>query len=175
MVLTIVRCTLNVNEPKSNRILVSEYNTFAFRTLLYTEPDYCKTFKLFEALKFQEKCLWVKIPPCTHTILKCQHFEFRPTENNGWIMPFCTRSPNRILFSREPYENLGMAIWFSFKWISMGCLMPSISKCCMIWGMLIFVGTTLQSVMNAKLSKHRFWHCHEDRLIKTIQTIPHNL
>ena len=59
MVLTIVRCTLNVNEPKSNRILVSEYNTFAFRPLLYwyTEPDYCKTFKLFEALKFQEKCL----------------------------------------------------------------------------------------------------------------------
>ena len=35
--------------------------------------------------------------------------------------------------------------------------------------------TTLQSMMNAKLSKHRFWHCHENGLIKTIQTIPHNL
>ena len=35
--------------------------------------------------------------------------------------------------------------------------------------------TTLQYVMNAKLSKHRFWHCHENGLIKTIQTIPHNL
>ena len=34
---------------------------------------------------------------------------------------------------------------------------------------------TLQSVMNAKLSKHRFWHCHENGLIKTIQTIPNNL
>ena len=34
--------------------------------------------------------------------------------------------------------------------------------------------TTLQSMMNAKLSKHRFWHCHENGLIKTIQTIPHN-
>ena len=34
--------------------------------------------------------------------------------------------------------------------------------------------TTLQSVMNTKLSKQRFWHCHENRLIKTIQTIPHN-
>ena len=33
--------------------------------------------------------------------------------------------------------------------------------------------TTLQFVMNAKLSKHRFWHCHENGLIKTIQTIPH--
>ena len=33
--------------------------------------------------------------------------------------------------------------------------------------------TTLQSVMNPKLSKHRFWHCHENGLIKTIQTIPH--
>ena len=37
------------------------------------------------------------------------------------------------------------------------------------------VATTLQSVMNAKLSKHRFWHCHENGLIKTIQTIPNNL
>ena len=35
--------------------------------------------------------------------------------------------------------------------------------------------TTLQYVMNAKFSKHRFWHCHENGLIKTIQTIPHNL
>ena len=30
-------------------------------------------------------------------------------------------------------------------------------------------------MMNANLSKQRFWHCHENRLIKTIQTIPHNL
>ena len=37
------------------------------------------------------------------------------------------------------------------------------------------VGTTLQSMMNAKLSLHGFWHCHENRLIKMIQTIPHNL
>ena len=29
--------------------------------------------------------------------------------------------------------------------------------------------------MNAKLSKHRFWHCHENGLIKTIQMIPHNI
>ena len=35
--------------------------------------------------------------------------------------------------------------------------------------------TTLQSVMNAKLSKHRFWPCHENGLVKTIHTIPHNL
>ena len=28
--------------------------------------------------------------------------------------------------------------------------------------------------MNGKLSKHGFWHCHENRLIKMIQTIPHN-
>ena len=37
------------------------------------------------------------------------------------------------------------------------------------------VSTTLQSIMNANLSQHRFWHCHENRLIKTIQAIPHNL
>ena len=35
--------------------------------------------------------------------------------------------------------------------------------------------TTFQSMINAKLSKQRFWHCHENGLIKTIQTIPHNL
>ena len=35
--------------------------------------------------------------------------------------------------------------------------------------------TTLQSKMNTKLSLHRFWPCHENGLIKTIQTIPHNL
>ena len=32
------------------------------------------------------------------------------------------------------------------------------------------VGTTLQSIMNAKLSKHGFWHCHENRHNKTIET-----
>ena len=30
-------------------------------------------------------------------------------------------------------------------------------------------------MMNAKLSQHRFWHCHENELIKTIQMITHNL
>ena len=35
--------------------------------------------------------------------------------------------------------------------------------------------TALQSMMNAKLSPHRFWPFHENGLVKTIQTIPHNL
>ena len=30
-------------------------------------------------------------------------------------------------------------------------------------------------MMNTQLSQQRFGHCHENRLIKTIQTIPHNL
>ena len=30
-------------------------------------------------------------------------------------------------------------------------------------------------MMNVKLSQQRFWHCYENGLIKTIQTIPHNL
>ena len=37
------------------------------------------------------------------------------------------------------------------------------------------VPTTLQSMMNAILSKQRFWHCHENGLVKTIQMISHNL
>ena len=40
---------------------------------------------------------------------------------------------------------------------------------------LIKLRTTLQSIMNAKFSKHGFWHCHENGPIKTIQMIPHNL
>ena len=37
------------------------------------------------------------------------------------------------------------------------------------------IQVTLQSKMNAKLSKHRFWLSLENGLIKMIQTIPHNL
>ena len=40
---------------------------------------------------------------------------------------------------------------------------------------VVFLLTTLQSIMNANLSQHRFWQCHENRLNKTIQTIPQNL
>ena len=47
---------------------------------------------------------------------------------------------------------------------------------CLIFEKLIpILITTLQSIMNAKLSKQRFWHCHENGLIKTNQTIPHKL
>ena len=34
--------------------------------------------------------------------------------------------------------------------------------------------STLQSMMNAKFSPHRFWPCLGNRLIKTILMIPHN-
>ena len=37
------------------------------------------------------------------------------------------------------------------------------------------VFTTLQSLMNVKLSKQKFQHCYENGLIKMIQTIPQNL
>ena len=30
-------------------------------------------------------------------------------------------------------------------------------------------------MMNVKLSQQRFRHCYENRLIKTFQTIPHNI
>ena len=46
-----------------------------------------------------------------------------------------------------------------------------------IWSEVLAGGgtTNLQSMMNAKLSLHRFWPSHENGLIKTIQTMPHNL
>ena len=37
------------------------------------------------------------------------------------------------------------------------------------------MSTTLQTILNAKLSQHRFWPCHVNELIKTILTIPHTL
>ena len=40
---------------------------------------------------------------------------------------------------------------------------------------LEYRATTLQSMMNAKHSPHRYWPCHENGLIKAIQTIPYNL
>ena len=40
---------------------------------------------------------------------------------------------------------------------------------------VILLSTTLQSMVKVKLSLHGFWHCHENGLIKTIPTIPHNL
>ena len=35
--------------------------------------------------------------------------------------------------------------------------------------------TLIQSMINARLSQQRFWRCHENGLVRAIQTIPHNL
>ena len=40
---------------------------------------------------------------------------------------------------------------------------------------IVEVSTTLQSLMDTKLSQQRFGPYHENGLIKTTQTIPHNL
>ena len=37
----------------------------------------------------------------------------------------------------------------------------------------VTLSTTLQSVMNSKLSQDRFWHYHEKRPIMSTQTIPY--
>ena len=37
------------------------------------------------------------------------------------------------------------------------------------------IGTTFPSLMNTKLTLHGVWHCHENGLNKTMQTITHNL
>ena len=48
--------------------------------------------------------------------------------------------------------------------------------CIQTWTLSNFYGiTTLQFIMKAKLSKQRFWHCHENGLMQTIQTIAHKL
>ena len=69
----------------------------------------------------------------------------------------------RMGYARVKQKMLPVSMWkCGFKLLSTYVLDRSIS-------------TTLQSMMNAKLSKYRFWHCYENGLIKTIQTIPHNL
>ena len=45
----------------------------------------------------------------------------------------------------------------------------------MFWIFFKMFVTTLKSMMIVKLSLHGFWHCHENGLTKTAQTIPHNL
>ena len=52
---------------------------------------------------------------------------------------------------------------------------PSLLQKCLRCGPKSPVVTSLQSMTNVKLSKHRIGHCYENRLIKTTQTIPHNL
>ena len=46
-----------------------------------------------------------------------------------------------------------------------------LGQCCVF----PMVGTTIQSMMNVKLSKQRFQNYYENGLIKTIQMIPYNL
>ena len=103
-----------------------------------------------------------------HRQASCQHFvntTFR-SEQTGQ-----KRSPNLSFYTKQIFGEI-QEIWggnltnFRLKRIFLKLkvfLLPPLRH------------TTLQSVMNAQLSKHRFWHCHENRLIKTIQTIPHNL
>ena len=67
------------------------------------------------------------------------------------------------------------------KWADVILVAPlsanTLAKVCTFGVLRTWAGgvTTLQSMMNAKLSPHMFWPCHENGLIKTIQTIPHNL
>ena len=86
-----------------------------------------------------------------------------------WTEPPCrtSRTSGRNLFEEQP-ETRGLEIRISITGIihlNVLLFLTTNSIC----------NTTLQSIMNTKLSKQRFWHCYENRLIKTIQTIPHNL
>ena len=81
------------------------------------------------------------------------------------------------------FANIGYLIsqaysFFAFRIAVKGCCKENMYfwSACNPYCQLSSLGnTTLQSIMNEILTQHRFWPCHENGLIKTIQTIPHTL
>ena len=84
-----------------------------------------------------------------------------PNDNTGKLTILCNQL--NLIFFRRCSDNIVRSYWKVDSFWSRN------------WGQDVMGPTTLQSIMNAKLNQHRFWHCYENRLIKTIQMIPHNL
>ena len=58
-------------------------------------------------------------------------------------------------------------------WIGLDQELLKIVKKNLLVKVNFFSVTTLQS--NVKLSQERFWHCHENGIVKTFPIIPHKL
>ena len=92
-------------------------------------------------------------------------------ESQGEVQPFVIGF--RSLFAFLPFPlplRLELAIFYRIELQGIGrkvrkkIHLPSMND-----------STTLQSKRNVKVSRQRFWYCHEKRLIKIIPIIPHNL
>ena len=78
-----------------------------------------------------------------------------------------------MLLPTEFYAFKSTCGWKIMLWCQQFCIV--LFKVIFVFGKMWKAVTTLQSIMNTKLSKQRFWHCHENGLIKTIKMIPHKL
>ena len=79
----------------------------------------------------------------------------------------CQQRTSNFKFGKWPYATT-QSFQYMVRWTSL----RNWCKCILPWE---FEATTFRSMMNAKLSLHSFWTCHENELIKTIQMIPRNL
>ena len=99
-----------------------------------------------------------------------------------WLMPWCKLRSLRCLltwvksFARGYYDkwpNYACLLFVRYQMIRSNLISYSSNHISVRWLLTLCcckkLTTTLQSIMNAKLSQHRFWPCHENRLIKTIQ------
>ena len=96
--------------------------------------------------------LWIK-PTLSWALTRCQ-MQFRNSRKKSWL---CLQLICRL--SLNPIASFAEHCWML---MSHACI--SSAWC---W--------RHNSPIYAKLSQHRFWHSHENSLIKMIQTIPHNL
>ena len=104
--------------------------------------------------------------PCIHPL---GHSKYDHQFNALYL--FCFSSVLKIAYNLTTLCQKGKSSMEREYFILLMCL----AKDTLCDGSSSLILTTLQSMINAKLSKQRFWHCHENGLIKTIQTIPHNL
>ena len=106
------------------------------------------------ALKFCcGDCLnWIRI----HDDIAAQH------SPHCWSLSFPI--VNQFLFSFQKTHHL--ELWFGLR----GHPKITTERIWLLWDL-----STLQSMVNAKLSQQTFWHCYESEPIKTNWRIPHNL
>ena len=110
-------------------------------------------------------CPWQRPwrPPRWGCTCSCQAFRQRDEQVGSHLRPHSHRWPSQTHWSELSGQQVGSPTQLSSGPYDR------------IFVADLFLSPILQSMMNAKLiSKQWFWHCHENRLVKAIQTIPLN-
>ena len=105
-------------------------------------------------------------------------WEFIQFADSIWLMPWCKLRFLWCLltwvksFARGHYDkwpNYACLLFVRYQMIRSNLISYSSNHISVRWLLTLCcckkLTTTLQSMMNAKLSQHRFWHCHENGLI----------